>query len=370
MKKQLSLLTFGLLIVLLAGTSACKKDKGTSATIGAEGGVYEFGDVRLILPKGSLDHEITIDGTFESLDNLPEHISPVSNLHRFHLSHPEAYNTHTATIEFDVPQMTTGASIFHSSDGDTWSNLKGTYDGTKISTTIPDFSKFVTGSGSYTVNFINQTLSEETFIVFQYGEDIFPDMDELDVYAWLGVDKLAAGSEQSVSWSGGYSFYYTQLAVMCMVWEEPPPANQVIPTYRNYLNEIDIVRIYPFPSYNLTLHSANQRTSSVDSLGYLILNYNHFFGLIGYTIVCSGIMMEGNPVFGVASEDQEARFSYKVSSSMYFVARYPEGFWPGLMLLNPFPNPDIFNLVPLIFPEGRYHADAIYYPEELIVTYY
>jgi len=384
MKKQVSLLTLGLLITLLAGTSACKKDKpgetDTSATIGAEGGVYSFGDVRLVFPKGSLDHEITIDGTFESLDNLPEHITPVGNLHRFHLSHPEAYNANTATIEFAVSEMTTGASIFHSSDGSTWSNLKGVYDGTKISTTIPGFSLFVTGSGSYTVNFINNSSSEETFIVYQYGHDVLPINGGSFVYAWLGVDELAPGSQQSLSWSGGYSFYYTQPGKDPGILELP--YNQVLPTHPTHLNEIDILQPER-PNWNWqSVYSANQRTSSADSLGYLIIN-SHYRGVNGTHFVCCGIMMKGSsavspfiedfPVFGaltLGSDPARERYSFKVSSTIYYVARYTGVFTPDTELdYPPITDPDVHNVTAIGFPIGIFTAEVAYQGDSLLVVY-
>ncbi len=345
MKKHLSLLPLGLLIVFLTAFAACKHNKiegpDTSSNIGSSGGIYSFGDARLEFPENSLKHEITIDGTIEIFENLPDYITPASNLHRFHLSHPDAYNPHSADISITLDTPVDGLSLFHSSDGISWDNLRGISDGTTITSTIPHFSYFFSGTANYSIRLENNSPSEKNIILFQYDSDI--SNSTLASLVWF-TNMVPSLSYITFNWVEDYSFCWGQTEVLI-----PGIIFSAAQSKQANLTSMN----------KITLESSNSnylftdQTSGPES-GKL---YIYQDGSISLDAVSVGIGMSGSPIYARQAMPNVIT-TFKISKPKYFVTvgDFIQGEVPDVNSLS--------NTQEISFPDGTYQAKVFINEDE------
>lgn len=339
MKKYISLLPIGILIVFLTTFAACKKDKtenpNTSSTIGTEGGIYSFGDAQLLFPENSLNREITINGTIEIFENLPNNITPASNLHRFQLSHPEAYNPHSADISITVDSTVEGLSLFHSSDGITWDNLKGISDGKTITSSIPHFSYFFSGTASYSIKLENNSPSEKNIILFQnnpnIGSSIIP-------VAWFS-NMAQSQSQTTFDWREDYAFYWSQTwHLSAGVFISVAQSEQANLTTMNKITIENVNSNYLF---------TNKTSGSEQGKLFIYQNVS-----ISDDKISVGISMSGSPIYARQAMPNVTTV-FNVGTPKYFLAtgNYNQG---EVLDVN-----SLSNTQEISFPSGSYHANVV-----------
>ena len=344
MKKHLSLLPLGLLIVFLVAFAACKHNKiegpDTSSTLGSSGGIYSFGDALLEFPENSLKHEITINGAIEIFENLPDYITPASDLHKFHLSHPDAYNPHSADISITLDAPVEGLSLFHSSDGITWDNLRGVSDGTTITSTIPHFSYFFSGTANYSITLENNSSSDKTITLFQHDPNI--SSSSIVSLAWLS-NMAPSLSQTTFNWLEDYSFCWSQTEVLV-------PGIIVSAAQSKQANTTSMNKI--------TLENSNSsylftEPTSGPEPGKL---YIYQDGSILMDAVSVGIEMSGSPIYACQGLPN-AITTFNISTPKYFLVA--GNFNQGEVL-------DVNSLSDtheISFPDGAYQANVIINPD-------
>ncbi len=165
-----------ILFITLLLTNSCKKDNNNtpdSNIIGTDGGVYKIGNTEIFFPAESVSEKIIIEGSIEDTLTIPEHITLLSDIHKIQISNPDAYEANSATISIvhnDDPEI---LSIFVSSDGINWTNLKGYKNDQHLVASIPHFSYFFAGNATYTIFITNNSAYSVGVVQYQYDENIY-----------------------------------------------------------------------------------------------------------------------------------------------------------------------------------------------------
>ncbi len=164
------------LLVLLTTMSSCKKDSDcetdSTVTIGSDGGVFQFSKIEISFPDGSVTEDIIIDGSIVEMLVLPENITPISEIHKIDISNPDAYIANSASMAIDHDYHSEITSIFVSSDGNTWTDLRGVLYEDQIKAQIPHFSYFFAGKVQYEFTFQNDSTTSQNFFLYQYDANV------------------------------------------------------------------------------------------------------------------------------------------------------------------------------------------------------
>ncbi len=342
MKCRTVLYAFLLLIVIISSVwvSGCggggDDNVGTDSIItNAEGGAHTVGQAQVTFPPGSVDTDVTISGMVVPLDNIPSHITPVSDRHRINLSHPDVYNAYTATISITVSGSAKGVFIYHSSDGTNWSKLVGTVNGNIVSASIPNFSDFVAGTESYTLEVINNSLYSGSVFIFQDNADI----NVANVMSLVWLSRFSGpNTETSFTWAENYSFS----------WSETSPLTVGIIFTSVQILEADLSSTNKvlFTNSNGVYHFTNQIAGPKE--GSLYIDQD---GTIPLNQVSVGFGMSGFPIFAVQAQPN---MTYTFTPDRKYWIAF--GDYETGEVIDP---TSITNKAEIVFPSGCYSMEAV-----------
>jgi hypothetical protein len=116
-------------------------------TVTSSGGTVAVGQGSVNFPANSVKNNVTVTGsTVNIIPYFPLGIGAASSVYEFKISDPNSYVANTAAITLPITGNTTGAKIYRSENGSSWTDIGGTVSGNNITTTVPGFSYFVVGS--------------------------------------------------------------------------------------------------------------------------------------------------------------------------------------------------------------------------------
>jgi hypothetical protein len=175
-----------------------------------DGGTFSFGQGHVNFPPGSVEDLVSISSEAVSLEGIPVHVAPLTDVHKINLSDPDQYNSRTATLKFILQESIDGANIYHSKDGVNWENLVGDIDGNTISTKIYSFSYFFVGSirESISVDFVNKSSISGNVCIFQTNSDSSGYYQYST--AWL-VRSSSPETQVTFNWSIDYEFVWSSI---------------------------------------------------------------------------------------------------------------------------------------------------------------
>ncbi|MBW1783341.1 MAG: hypothetical protein JRL30_21690 [Deltaproteobacteria bacterium] len=254
-----------------------------------EGGGHSFGQVQITFPPGSVDNAVTVTGKTVSLEEIPSHITLLTDVHQVSLSNPDQYNSRTATLRFTLEESAEDANIYHSTDGANWENLVGDTDGNTISGKVNRFSYFFAGtpggtfdSTRYRVDFRNNSWNSGDVCIFQTPAETTTPVQ----YSTAWMTKFSHPTTNVVFlWTKNFSFCWGETGSLMpgvVFW-----CNQIIDADLASKNEITLAG-----TNNAGYAFTDQKVGPQPGLLYINQSEK-----IPYDRLSIGIAMSGSPVF-------------------------------------------------------------------------
>ncbi len=346
-----------LLVLFLTTISSCKKEDSddvndSTINIGTAGGSFRIGQLEIVFPENSVTEEIIIEGNIVELTVLPENVTPLSEVHKIDISNPGVYTPNSATLGIDHNDNNEITSLFVSSDGITWTDLRGFRHENKIKSQIPHFSYFFAGTAMYNITLQNDASDSENFFLYQYDANIC----NYNTRPVVMQNKyLQPSSSSSFNWVENFMFWFTtgQLIVGEIVnfetikYADQTTHNLVTLTNQggNYSFQSAVAGPTPGP---LTI----QTDATIPQFG-LICG-------IGYADFYYGL--SNMPTYAVEALPL-ANITFDITSNEYFVGL---GYISAGQVIDPLAQPSIS----INFPSGSYNATVtLDAGQNLTVTY-
>ena len=341
--------------MILVFTTGCSNsdnndESGSSQVIETitdeNGGIFETGQAKIDFPAGSVLEDVTVTGMLISLDQLPEHLEPVSSVHQISISDEKLYTAHSATISFNIAEHMEddGVSIYHSEDGVTWNKLESTISGNTVSTTIPGFSYFmaaksqsdVDDSAVYSLTVINDCEISSTVCLYQHDSEWG---DNVSSIVWLSKH-IFNNSTVIFQWKKEYGFCWAETGVMQpgVVFQSAQLITGDLTSY----NKITFTNQQGAGEFvNLTA-SGNPGTMAIEKDGTIPMN-----------TYATGIAMDSSAICAAqAMPNTMSQFSFNNTKYYITIGNYQQG---EILDIN-----EMDNKAEVVFPAGVYSMTATY----------
>jgi len=315
---------------------------GSSIEITPEkGGTHAFGQIQIIFPPDSVDGSVIVSGETVTLNGLPGHIIPLSQIHAVSLSNPEFYNARTATVIFTLAGNLGTANIFHSKDGENWENLVGDIDGNTISSKISSFSFLMVASFSglsstlYSLAVQNDSPQDGAFCIFQRNSEL--STSTLST-AWL-TRTAAPDTSVNFNWTDDYSFTWSETDSLFpgIIFNTA----QIVSANLTSENQIH----FGFTSSGFAF--SGQTQGSQEGMLYIEQDVT-----VPFNTAAIGIARSGSPIF-VTQAEPNVVTAFNPSDSTYFIAF--GNFTHGELL----DTESIENSAELVFPPDVYNLNVV-----------
>ncbi len=320
-------------------TYSCKKDNDDdtpdSNKIGTDGGIFKIGETEIFFPEGSVSEEVLIEGSIEDSIILPEHITILGDIHKIQLSNPDAYEPNTATISIVHNDDTEVSSIFVSSDGITWTDLRGYKNDKHIVASIPHFSYFFAGNATYSIIIKNNTMEMVGYVQYQFDENIC----NLEAYPLaMNSGYLQVMGQTLIQWNESFNFWWGNSGTVEV--GNIITAEEEVQTDQSTNNQISL-------SYNGSTYQFSNQVAGPVAGPLTIVQENS----IPINQIASGIGFENTPVYAVQGIPGTSAV-FNITSNEYFISM---GYASVGEVLNIYEFPSSTSI---IFPTGEYHADV------------